>query len=215
MDWSYYLKGEDVSDYLIEYTKDLKNARRMINISANQLENRTSAAKQKHQVELNSGTYGAELKKIFDLVSELESLVGVETILTSNKFWEVLVSLPLGHTVNSEQGGRAGAHDAFDADGGDYEYKVSSAKSWNFQDISSAVLEKYLNCEEIILAVVDKTQIEVLEIWSAPPSKVVARLKTKLGEKGEAYAAVNKEIRRQQVSLSTGDLNKVGAKRIL
>lgn len=214
MDWSYYLKGEDVSKYLTTYTKGMKNARRMINISAKQLVSRTSSSKSVHNVDLSTGKYGAELERIFSLISELEALVQVENILTSNKFWEVLVSLPLGHTVNSEQGGRAGAHDAFDENGGDYEYKVSSTRSWNFQDISPAVLSKYLNCESIILAVVDKTNIDVLEIWTADPANVVPHLRKKLGEKGELYASLNKEVRRQQVSLTKGDLSKIGARKI-
>jgi hypothetical protein len=215
MDWSYTASGPSVSHYLAQYTKGMKNARRMINISASQLEVRLGLTKDFHNVRLEGGFYGRDLVEIFELIRKLESLVGVENILTSNKFWEVLVSLPLGHTVNSEQGGRAGAHDAFDENGGDYEYKVSSTKSWNFQDISPAVLEKYLNCEQIVLAIVDKTAIRVKDIWVADSIEVVKRLRTKLGEKGEAYAAIGKEVRRQQVSLSAGDLERIKAQKIL
>lgn len=214
MDWSYSVSGRDVSRYLTVFTPDLENTRRMINVSAKQLEERLEANRTGHVGGLKHGPYAAELSRIFTLTKELEDVVEVENVLTSNKFWEVLVSLPLGHKVNSEQGGRAGAHDAFDADGGDYEYKVSSTRSWNFQDISDVVLKKYLNCEEIILAIVDKTGIQVKEIWKADPALVVLRLEEKLRTKNLNYALKGKEVRRRQVSLSAGDLTAIRAERI-
>lgn len=214
VDWVYEASGEQTANYLQEFTKNLQNARKMINLSALQLETRIGLVPQKFDVNLSAGPYGAELKRIFELISRLEIIVGVSNILTSNKFWEVLVSLPLGHTVNSEQGGRAGAHDAFDDQGGDYEYKVSSTRSWNFQDISEAVLDKYLNCEEIVLAIVDKPGIRVKEIWTAKPEMVVKRLREKLAKKALEYSAKDKEIRRQQVSVSAGDVEVIGAVRV-
>lgn len=215
LDWAYEVPGSTVADYLATYTRGMKNARRMINISANQLEGRTQARKMSYRTTIHEGPYGPELSRIFELIPELEGIVGVSGVLTSNKFWEVLVSLPLGHTVNSEQGGRAGAHDAFDADGGDYEYKVSKSKSWNFQDISPAVLEKYLGCEEIVLAIVDKTNISVESVWFAKPEFVVDRLKTKLFAKLDSYKQKNKEVRRVQASLSAGDLSLIHARKVV
>jgi hypothetical protein len=214
VDWIYEATGEQIADYLAEHTKAIKNARKMINLSAIQIETRIGLVPQKFDATLGDGPYGAELKRIFDLVKRLETIVGVSNILTSNKFWEVLVSLPLGHTVNSEQGGRAGAHDAFDNDGGDYEYKVSSTRSWNFQDISEAVLDKYLNCEKIVLAIVDKPGIRVVEIWEANPDVVVKRLREKLRKKAAEYLAIGKEVRRQQVSLTAGDIKVISAVRV-
>ncbi len=102
--------------------------------------------------------------------------------------------------------GGAGSHDAFDEHGNEYEYKVSKTYSWQFQDISANVLEKYKEDKAIILAVVDKTKVEVLTIFSAEPDKVVERLKEKLREKAQNYAEKDKEVRRLQVSLSKGDL---------
>lgn len=215
MDWAYHAKGSDVADYLATFTVGMQNARRMINISPRQLEARLGLSRIRYDQTLQSGPYSTELQGIFKLIPSLERVVGVTDVLTSNKFWEVLVSLPLGHRVNSEQGGRAGAHDAFDDDGGDYEYKVSSTKSWNFQDISPAVLKKYLNCEAIVLAIVDKTGIRVKEIWLAKPHDVVARLQEKLLEKELRYRAQGKEVRRLQVSLSAGDLATIRARRRL
>lgn len=215
MDWSYEGSGSQIADYLDIHTKALNNTRRMINISENQLLARTSLKRTSHKSELESGLYGAQLERIFQIISDLEELVEVKGILTSNKFWEVLVSLPLGHTVNSEQGGRSGDHDAWDENGGDYEYKVSSSRSWNFQDISEAVLKKYLHCEEIVLAIVDKPNISLIEVWMAKPNRVVSRLEEKLAEKIQNYEANGKEVRRLQVTLSAGDLAAIGATKVI
>lgn len=215
LDWAYTLPGRVVGDYLATHTVGMRNARRMINISALQIEARTGHQKQHYDRSLSEGRYGAELQRILTLIGQLERRVGVQNVLTSNKFWEVLVSLPLGHTVNSEQGGRAGAHDAMCAEGKDYEYKVSKSRSWNFQDISDAVLQKYTGCEAIVLAIVDKTAIDIREIWFADPERVIARLRQKLGERRAKLAAEGKELRRLQVSLSAGDVAKVEARRVL
>lgn len=215
MDWSYTVTGEDTAKYLKEHTKGIRNTRKMINISANQLETRVGCVRIIHERRSRDGAYTSELARIFDVISKLEKIVGTSNILTSNKFWEVLVSLPLGHTVNSEQGGRAGAHDAYDLKLRDYEYKVSSTKSWNFQDISPQVLNKYLNCEEIVLAVVDKTGIELKSVWFAKPNLVVGKLKQKLKEKEIRFLSEGKEIRRLQVSISSGDLGDIGARKMV
>ena len=141
----------------------------------------------------------------------MEELTGIKNLLTSNKFWEYLVAIELNHKVNSEQGGRAGAHDAYDNEGKSYEYKVSKTTSWNFQDISENVLKKYYEDEAIILAIVDKKNLRVTSIYSALPQNVVPRLEEKLAEKKLRLG----NLRRLQVSLSKGDLEKVKAKRLL
>ena len=215
VDWTYQASGKQIAIYLDRYTANMTNARRMINISAKQLEERENLSKHLLDTELTDGEYGPELVRIFQLISQLETKVGVTNILTSSKFWEVLVSLSLGHQVNSEQGGRAGAHDAVDENGGDYEYKVSSSKSWSFQDISPTVLKKYLECEGIILAIVDKTNITVEAVWLANPKNVVTRLREKLDEKDHRFNLKAKPVRRQQVTLSAGDLVRIDAIRIV
>lgn len=221
-DWYISVQGEICSKYLKQRTDDLLkrkpkgkvNARRMINISAKQLENDLEIERTKILKANPNGKYAEWLNKIYDISQSLEKCSKVENILTSNKIWEVLVAVELGHNVNSEQGGRAGAHDAFDEKGNVFEYKVSKTYSWNFQDISENVLEKYKSDSAIILAVVDKTKIEVKSIYSAEPEKVVKRLKEKLEEKKQRYQQENKEIRRLQVSLSKGDLEKIKANQI-
>ena len=62
----------------------------------------------------NSGRYKQYLDMIFDVAKEIEDLTETNNVLTSNKFWEVVIAVELNHNVNSEQGGRGGAHDAYD-----------------------------------------------------------------------------------------------------
>ena len=59
-----------------------------------------------------------------------------------------------------------------DDDGNTFEYKVSKNHSWNFQDISENVLEKYKSDKSIILAVVNKQNLVVTNIYSADSAKV-------------------------------------------
>ena len=178
----------------------------MINISENQIK-RFLVSSEKIFVKNNYvQKYQMYLKEIFDITEALEKLTGVKNSLTSNKFWEIFIAYQLGHKVNSEQGGRKGAHDAYDKFGHSYEYKVSKSFSWNFQDISNEVLDKYYNDAAIILAVVDKENFLVKAIFSVKPQIAVPFIKEKLKTKMNKLKIQNKEIRRKQISLSKGDL---------
>jgi hypothetical protein len=153
------------------------------------------------------GKYSKWIKKINEIATSIERVTGTEGILTSNKFWEVLVAQKLGHKVQSEQC----KHDAEDERGNCYEYKVSKGSSWSFQDISDEVLKKYLKDKNIILATVDKDEVVVKNIFRADTKKVVDLLRKKLEEKGVRYKNQNKEIRRKQISLSAKDLRNIDA----
>lgn len=211
-DWYYEVPGDMMSEYLLHYTQSIKNSRKMINVSPKQIETRLNL--NKILVPSNSGIYDKYLDDIYLATRKLEELTGVKNLLTSNKFWELIVSLELDHTVNPEQGGREGAHDAYDAEGNAYEYKVSKTSSWNFQDISENVLNKYYNDKAIILAIVDKQEIEVREIYSADPKYVVPLLRKKLQDKIDRYLAKGTSIRRLQVSLSKSDLDLIKAEKL-
>ena len=190
--------------------KGYVNKRKMINFSAVQLETDLKLSKTRI-IEINkNGLYYKWLIKIYDIANQIEKITGVTQILTSNKFWELLVSLKLGHQVLSEQAG----HDAVDDDRNFYEYKVSKTFSWNFQDISENVLNKYKKEKAVILAVVDKENMKVIKIFEANPHKVVKKLKEKLRYKAERYAQKG-GLRRLQVSLSMGDLKEIGVKEII
>ncbi|WP_300344818.1 hypothetical protein [Fusobacterium sp.] len=205
-DWYYEVPGEKVADFLEEKTPIITNARKMINISKNDIENKMNIYKS--YVNNSQGKYQKYLFEIFSIITYLENITNTKNLLTSNKFWELLVALKLNHKINSEQGGREGAHDAYDEHGNTYEYKVSKTYSWNFQDISENVLNKYYSDEEIILAVVDKKNMEVLSIYSANPKNVVPRLKEKLDERLQRNGGA---LRRLQVALSKTDLTRIGA----
>lgn len=217
MDWYYVVDGELMSHYLEAATTKIMNSRKMINVSENQL---VRLGCQKTFVDIGSskdyaGSFQQQLKGISELSLRLEELTGVRKILTSNKIYELLVAMKLNHEVNSEQGGRIGAHDAEDSEGNTYEYKVYKSRTWNFQDISDAVLEKYLDDKKIILAVVDKTKLEVKEIYSVNPDEAVTLLKSKLDAKISKLAREGKTIRRKQIGLSFSDISRMRSFRVL
>lgn len=207
-DWYYAVPGNEISEFLEEKTQFIKNKRKMINVSSNQLEK--LGYRKQVVTQTKQGKYNDILSQIYVATQRLEDLTGTKNLLTSNKFWELLVALQLNHTVNSEQGGREGAHDAFDKYGNNYEYKVSKTTAWQFQDISENVLKKYLNDKSIILAIVDKRNIELKKIYEADSAVVVELLRKKLNNK----ISSGKEMRRLQVSLGKGDLKIINAKRI-
>src|SRR3989338_6318114 len=217
LDWYIGVDGKACSDYLKHRTEELLerkpkghvNKRKMINFSAGQLEKDLKLSKTIVQEINKDGLYHRWSIKINNIANQIEKITGVTQILTSNKFWELLVSLQLGHQVLSEQAG----HDAVDGEGNFYEYKVSKTFSWNFQDISENVLNKYTKEKAVILAVVDKEKMEVVKIFVVNPREVVRKLKEKLAEKAERYS-LKGGLRRLQVSLSHGDLKEIGAKEI-
>jgi len=216
LDWYIEVDGKTCSDYLDQRTKKLlkdkpkgkPNDRKMINFSAKQLEEDLNVSKTILKSINKKGSYYNEIIKITNISVKLEKITNISQILTSNKFWEMLVALHLEHQVLSEQLG----HDAKDEFGKTFEYKVSKNHSWNFQDISPNVLKKYLDDEAIMLAVVNKQNLTVEEIHKADSKKVVELLKKKLQEKKIRFQKKGKELRRSQVSLSKGDLKVVKAK---
>ncbi len=241
-DWYIEIDGKTCSEYLDWRTKDLlhvakimgrkANDRKMINISPIQLEKegwdgpatpyRTSdkesipgLSTNKTYLEevLENGKYYTQISEISELGKELEKITGVEQILTGDKIWEVLVAVILNHKVFSEQK----KHDAEDDAGNLYEYKICKYPgwSWNFQDISDAVLKKYEDDKEIILARADKKKFKIEEIYSAKPHNTIPRLEKKLEEKKERKKKKDgKSVRRLSVSLSKGDLEKIKAVKI-
>lgn len=209
-DWYYNISGQIISKYLFEQTKPIRNTRKMINVSPKQIEDNLGIQKSYNNYDCKKGRYYKWLDEIYKIAKEIEKITGTKEILTSNKFWEILVSLILGHKVLSEQLG----HDAIDNQNNYYEYKVAKNYSWNFQDISKKVLEKYKQDNKIILAIADKNKFEIQKIYAADPLKTIRRLKTKLREKKARYKEQGKALRRLQVSLSKGDIKKIRAKLI-
>ena len=213
VDWLYKVDGPNMSRYMVKYTHGIENQRKMINVSSKQIEERLGITKIKPTQQ--RGLYADDLDEIFAAISELEKITGVSDILTSNKFWEVVVANELGHQVNSEQGGRAGAHDASDSEGNWYEYKVVVNQSWNFQDISEAVLEKYFETKAVICARVNKQTLTVDSIYSISPQTLVPELRIRLNIKSQKAKEAGKEIRRNAITLSKSSLLALGAQTIM
>lgn len=217
MDWYYEVDGYIIGNYLKEATKSIQNARKMINVSPTQLE---KLGCKKIYADLDkatnyTGLFKKQLVKVSSISEKLETLTKIDKILTSNKLYELLVALKLNHFVNPEQGGRAGAHDAVDKDMNTYEYKVCKYKNWNFQDISEAVLNKYYLNKKIILAVVDKTNLKVKEIYAVSPKDAVPKLKEKLQNKIYNLLKIGDILKRRQVNLSFADIKTMPSFEIL
>tara|TARA_B100000989_G_scaffold298319_1_gene287084 strand:+ start:109 stop:1107 length:999 start_codon:yes stop_codon:yes gene_type:complete len=206
-DWYYEVSGKTMSIYLTEKVKNIKNTRKMINVGPNQIEKNLNIFKTYLKNENINGSYYKDLEKIYDIIKELENISNVKNILTSNKIWEVITSVHLNHNVNSEQGGRKGSHDAYDKTGNQYEYKISKTKSWNFQDISENVLNKYQNIKYFILAVKDPLNISVKKIFLVNKG-LIERIREKLNKKISKKGS----LRRLQVSASFSDIKKFTVK---
>lgn len=208
MDWYYQVPGEAVSKYLMQATLSIQNTRKMINISPAQIE-RVMGVKRSFTRDLRpKHMYINELRQIFSIARRIGEVVGTKDILTSNKLWEILVSLHTGHKILSAQK----SHDAIDGNGKYYEYKVSRTYSWSFEDISQKVLSKFKEEEAIVLAVIDKAKMSVTKIFFIDPIKAVIRLEEKLEERRLRFLTKGSQVRRLQVSLSLRDLEMVGAK---
>jgi len=209
-DWYYYVPGITISDYLAKATVKIGNTRMMINISPKQIEGIMKIKKILVPKQV-SGIYSDYLDRIFEISRKIEKIVGTKNILTSNKIWEILLGIILNHNVISEQT----QFDAKDKQGNLYEYKISKSYSFNFQDISENVLQKFTKVKGIIMAVVDKDKLAITHIYEADPREVIPRLRQKLNDKRVKYEKENKKLRRLQVSLSKKDLSLVGAIKIL
>jgi len=216
-DWYIEVDGKTCSDYLKVRTETLLkdkpkgkvNARKMINFSANQLEQDLKLEKTYLRKPNKDGIYYEKISEISNIAKELEAVTDIDQILTGDKIWELLVAIKLNHEVFSEQK----KHDAKDDAGNLYEYKIAQTHSWNFQDISDKVLKKYEDDRAIILAIVDKQKLKVKEIHSAEPSNTISRLKEKLDDRKRKLKE-GKTLRRLSVSLSKGDLEKINARKI-
>lgn len=205
----YIVSGEKVAEYMEISTQNIENKRKMINISASQIKGNmpytlvkthdiVSDHPEKTKFEL---LCSIALKEVFTTAREIEEEIKVNGILTSNKLWELLVACKMGHKINSEQK----KHDAYDAHGRTYEYKVSKKSTWTFQDISNNVLKSYLNDEKIILAVVNKRTFVIKSIVACQPEEIVRILRKKLKEKKRK----SQKIRRLTANIGKEDIKKM------
>lgn len=193
----YIVQGVQVARYLENSTVNISNHRKMINISRHQIINYMKYTVIKPEPVNVSNI----LREVFAVANRIALITGVRGILTSNKLWELLVSGKLGHKINPEQR----KHDACDQQGRTYEYKVTKKYSWKFQDISDNVLESYIQDEKIILAVVDKKEFIVENIYVCDPQAIVLILRNKLSLLFEQ----REEVRRLEATINIGDVRKM------
>ena len=190
----YIVEGIQVAKYLKDTTVNISNHRKMINISRHQIINNMEYTIIKpKQVNISNA-----LQEVFTVANKIELITGIRGILTSNKLWELLVSGKLGHRINPEQR----KHDAYDQQGRTYEYKVTKKYSWKFQDISENVLESYIQDEKIILAVVDKKEFIIENVYVCDPQAIVRILRDKLSLLFEQ----REEVRRLEATINIGDV---------
>lgn len=205
----YIVSGAEVAQYLSKKTLNIMNHRQMINISANQIIDQMNFEFiDKHDIQLlgfehsfRGSIFRTALNEIFITAGEIEKLIHVDGILTSNKLWELLTACELGHSINPEQK----KHDAYDKKGRTYEYKVSIRPGWTFQDISDNVLSSYLNDAGIILAEVNKREFVVKRIAECRPQAIVNILVKKLAAKKANYP----NIRRLTANISLMDIRRM------
>lgn len=191
----YLVNADEVANYLTYATQHINNSRDMINISPSQIEkNMKYIVRYPEKV-----MYSQVLTDVFITISQIEEITGAQGLLTSNKLWELLVSVNLNHRINSEQK----KHDAIDKWGNTYEYKISGkGYKWTFQDISNNVLNSYLQDRAIVLAVVDKDEFVVTNIFICDSPALVDMLRDKL----EAKINRNDKIKRLSVGFGKRDL---------
>ena len=209
LDWYYEIPGFLMANYLEDKTKKISNARKMINVSCNQLEkyfDEQYNLRRTPTIKFNDGRYSDDLNLIFNEIQNLEKETKVVNLLTSNKIWELITSVYLNHNVNPEQGGRLGAHDAYDEYGNQFEYKISKSESWNFQDISEAVLEKYKSVEGFILVTKNVETMSINTIFNCG-NNLLDKIKEKMKAKANKYEAEGKPLRRRQISLTKNDIS--------
>lgn len=203
----YIVPGREVAKYMEIKTQNIVNKRKMINISARQITDSmqydimmSHDIETRHRVQLPFETlYFTMLEEIFITARKIEEIIDVDGILTSNKLWELLVACKLNHKINPEQK----KHDAYDINNRTYEYKVSVAPRWDFQDISENVLASYRNDEKIILAIVDKRAFVVRCIAACQPEAIIRILKDKLANKKKSPT----EVRRLTAHIGPRDVN--------
>ena len=195
IDRIYSVSGAEVAEYLKRNIVYIENDRDMMNISPRQI-----IENMKYNIIYpDRKNISMELEEVFCCVNEIEEIINVRGLLTSNKLWELLVACKMRHYINPEQR----RHDAFDELGYTYEYKVSSNKNWTFQDISENVLNGYLEDNKVILAIVDKRRFVVTGICACEPEAVVSILRCKL----EKRMRDGKNLKRLSAGIGIGDIN--------
>ena len=206
IDWYYKADGNVIASYIKNKSKELKNTRKMINISSLQLESDCNIEKINVDSSSSEGEYAYFISEIHKNITKLEQLTDSSNLLTSNKFWELFLAVFLGHSINSKQGGKDGKHDAFDKTDKKYEYKISTTYSWIFEDISDNVIENMQNLDGIYLATIDKRTFERKKVYLLDTKKTLSYIKIKRNHLLAQKLREKKTVKRLNVSISKKEL---------
>lgn len=202
IDWYYKVNGDVIAEYISNWAKKSDNQRKMVNISALQLERNCNADKIYPTNDCSNGHYSAYIKRIFECINYLEKMTNTTNLLTSNKLWELFLANKLGHRINSKQGGTGGKHDAEDFNNRKFEYKISQTTSWVFEDISDAVIDNMRLLDGIYVATVDKRYFTARRIFLLDTKKTMDFLAKKRDAMINKKKKENKPIKRLNVTLS-------------
>lgn len=210
IDWYYEVSGDVIAKYISKWSNNSDNKRKMINISASQLETECSATRIYVNSDSSKGCYSNFIYKIFLCITNLEKMTKTTNLLTSNKLWELFLSNILGHKINSKQGGIGGKHDAEDNKGQKFEYKISQVSSWIFEDVSDNVIENMRLLDGIYVAKIDKRYFAVNEVLLLDTKNTMDFIKEKRDKMIADKQKNNKAIRRLSVSVSLNEAKLAG-----
>lgn len=202
IDWYYEVNGDIISEYISNWASNSDNQRKMINISAAQLEKECGAERIYPTKDCNNGHYSVYIKRIFECINYLEKITNTKNLLTSNKLWELFLAYKLGHKINSKQGGLGGKHDAEDSNNRKFEYKISQKTSWTFEDISDTVIENMRLLDGIYIAKIDKREFDIRKILLLDTSKTMDFIKNKKDKMIADRRRKGKSVNRLNVSIS-------------
>ncbi len=202
IDWYYEVNGDIISEYISNWASNSDNQRKMINISASQLEKECGAERIYPTKDCNNGHYSVYIKRIFECINYLEKITNTKNLLTSNKLWELFLAYKLGHKINSKQGGLGGKHDAEDSNNRKFEYKISQKTSWTFEDISDTVIENMRLLDGIYIAKIDKREFDIRKILLLDTSKTMDFIKNKKDKMIADRRRKGKSVNRLNVSIS-------------
>ena len=202
IDWYYKVSGDVIADYISNWAKKSDNQRKMVNISALQLEKNCEVNKIYPTNDCSNGHYSVYIKRIFECINYLEKMTYTTNLLTSNKLWELFLANKLGHRINSKQGGIGGKHDAEDFNNRKFEYKISQTKSWVFEDVSDAVIDNMRLLDGIYVATVNKRYFTTRGIFLLDTKKTMDFITRKRDAMIKKKKKENKPIKRLNVTIS-------------
>ena len=202
IDWYYEVSGDIIANYILKWAKKSGNQRKMVNISASQLESNCKVKRIYPSKDCSNGHYSIYIKKIFECINDSEKITKTTNLLTSNKLWELFLANKLGHKINSKQGGIGGKHDAEDYVGRKFEYKISQRPTWTFEDVSDAVIANMRLLDGIYVSLINKRQFATKGVFFLDTNKTMGLITRKRDAMIRKKKKENEPVKRLNVSIS-------------